>query len=297
MNGDLGARLDEVVRMPIPERAAPLIELARAALESGTGGQAVPLIHPMLALIEEGAGTPRERLELGEVLGLLGDPRLRRPVDPDYWVTVPGEDGSVIVGRYPVTTSEFRTWVDEGGYERTDAWSPEGREWLASCDDPWRVVASGADSLPFVVPNQPVVGITFFEAEAYASSFGARLLLADERVWVIRGGKRRPYPWGEPFGEGNANTREEVLGRPCAVGLYMRDRTPEGVCDLAGNVAEWLGDGLGGSRLIHPGAWDQPSMAAWAKAKDLRPPTFRAAGLGFRIARDLSIASGSSRPG
>ena len=34
----------------------------------------------------------------------------------------------------------------------------------------------------------------------------------------------------------------EALGRPCAVGLFGGDQTPEGVYDLAGNVAEWTGD-------------------------------------------------------
>jgi formylglycine-generating enzyme required for sulfatase activity len=150
------------------------------------------------------------------------------------------------------------------------------------------VRARAAGSEPFVVPNQPVVGVTWYEADAYARSSGARLPHADERVWVSRGRERRPYPWGSPFGEGNANTREEVLGRPCAVGLYLRDCTPEGVHDLAGNAAEWTADGVGAEKLIHPGAWDQPSMAAWAKALAMVAPDNRWAGLGFRLARDAA---------
>ena len=137
-----------------------------------------------------------------------------------------------------------------------------------------------------MVDNQPVVGVTWWEAEAYATAHGARLPRADERVWVTRGRERRPYPWGSPFGTGNANTREEVLGRPCAVGIYLRDRTPEGVCDLAGNAAEWTADHVGNDRLIHPGAWDQPSMAAWAKALAMESPDSRWAGIGFRLAKD-----------
>jgi formylglycine-generating enzyme required for sulfatase activity len=138
-----------------------------------------------------------------------------------------------------------------------------------------------------VLANQPVVGVSLHEAQAYATAHGARLLEFDERVRVMRGNEKRPYPWGAPFGQNNANTREEVLGRPSAVGIFPRDRTPEGVCDLAGNVGEWTADSAGDRQVIHPGSWEQPSMAAWAKALRLISPAARSASLGFRLARDL----------
>ena len=56
--------------------------------------------------------------------------------------------------------------------------------------------------------------------------------------------------------------------------------------DLAGNAGEWTGDRVGTGYLIHPGAWDQPSLAAWAKALTVERPESRWAGLGFRLARD-----------
>ena len=87
------------------------------------------------------------------------------------------------------------------------------------------------------------------------------------------------------FGAGNANTKEEVIGRPTAVGLFRNDRTPEGVYDLAGNAAEWSEEGVGNERWIHPGSWDQPSMAAWAKARESEHVGARWGGLGFRLVR------------
>ena len=274
---DLAARLRSVEQLPETERPDALVALAREAVAAPTNGtppDAVrDLIDRLKASIEQGVGTGRVRLELGEVLGLLGDPRLARPADAGYWVEVASELGPIVIGRYLVTNAEYRDWVDAGGYDDEAAWSPEGRAWLAACTDPWPSHAHHESSRPFVIPNQPVVGVTFWEASAYATAQGARLPRSDERVWVCRGQERRPYPWGSPFGEGNANTREEVLNRPCAVGLYLRDQTPEGVSDLAGNVAEWMADEGGDQRLIHPGAWDQPSMAAWAKALALYPRT------------------------
>jgi formylglycine-generating enzyme required for sulfatase activity len=240
----------------------------------------------LLGLIESGTGSGGERLSLGEFLARLGDPRIGSPEDESYWVTVPNEHGSVTIGRYQVTNFEFKRFVEQGGYENKAFWSEDGWDWLQDCADPWHVRAGQDTSKPFVVANQPVVGITAHEAWAYAASQNARLPTVDERVWVVRGEARRPYPWGSPFGEGNANTVEEVLGRPCAVGLYRGDITPEGVCDLAGNAGEWTADRVGPGYLIHPGAWDQPSLAAWAKALTVERPESRWAGLGFRLARD-----------
>jgi len=280
--------LDDVAALPENDRPPKLISLGREVLSQGSDrDQATSRwIDLTLPLLASDAGSGRERLALGEILGQLGDPRIKSPRDDAYWARIPSDTGVVVIGRFPVTNAEYRAWAEAGGYDDEASWSPEGLAWRDACEDAWPVRAAAEGSEPFVVSNQPVVGVTWFEADAFARAHGARLPRADERVWVTRGRERRPYPWGSPFGEGNANTREEVLGRPCAVGLYPRDKTPEGVYDLAGNAAEWTGDSVGSGRLIHPGAWDQPSMAAWAKALAIESPDSRWAGLGFRLARD-----------
>ena len=290
MTSDILADIEGALALAPIDRSARLVEIGQFLIGGDVNGQSAPatalLVPAIIGAIADALGSGKERLQLGEILGTLGDPRMRVPSDADYWIKVPSDHGDIQIGRYPVTNQEFRAWADAGGYEETAAWSELGLAWLAGCTDPWKVRANADGSEPFVVANQPVVGVTFWEADAYARSMGCRLPREDERVWVIRGQERRPYPWGSPFGEGNANTREEVLGRPCAVGLYLGDCTPEGVCDLAGNAAEWTATQVREEQLIHPGAWDQPSMAAWAKAKALESPDSRWAGLGFRLARD-----------
>lgn len=271
----LEARLDGLVALGTETVGRPVDDAGRRAL-----------VGELVEVVGSGVGDARRRMLVGEVLGRLGDPRLRRPADPDYWVAVSSELGNIVLGRFLVTNAEYSEWADGGGYRDRSAWTEEGLAWLDATPDPWPTHAKDPASAPFTVANQPVVGVTLHEALAYAAAHGARLPRSDERVWVCRGREKRPYPWGSPFGEGNANTREEVLGRPCAVGLYLKDRTPEGVSDLAGNVAEWMADDVGGQRLVHPGAWDQPSMAAWAKALALHSADARWAGLGFRLARD-----------
>lgn len=292
--------LDKLANLPFSERILPLAQLGRRLLQTQVNGAAGPLREQILDVLKSGVGKGRDRVELGEILGVIGDPRLFTTDQSEYWIGIDTPEGKVEVGRYPVTNAEFHAFAEKG-YEQREHWSDEGWAWLAATEDPWPVHAARETWRNFVVANQPVVGISWYEAEAYANSVGARLPRVDERVWVVRGAERRPYPWGAPFGEGNANTREEVLGRPCAVGLYTRDQTPEGVSDLAGNVGEWTADSRevspdeavgrpneAGEHIeffIHPGSWNEPSMAAWAKALSMAPPSARWTGLGCRLVR------------
>lgn len=279
--------LDAIVALPAAERIEPLARFGRRMMDQS----ADPVLKKRTAaaiavLVQDGVGSPHERLGIGEVLGWLGDTRLHSPTEAAYWTEVETDDGVVKFGRHLVTNAEWRAFIDAGGYTERRFWSDEGAAWLATCTDTWPENAKTIEARPFIVPNQPVVGVSWWEAEAYARANNARLPRFDERVRAVRGSAKRPYPWGSPFGEGNANTREEVLGRPCAVGLYVRDCTPEGVTDLAGNVAEWAWDGVGDQRFYAPGAFHEPSMAAWAKAREIERPEFRSAALGFRLVRD-----------
>jgi formylglycine-generating enzyme required for sulfatase activity len=296
--------LDAVRGLPPGERLDPILELAREAVAARSNRGAVDqsatdvLTSEIVALLDVGIGSGRQRLALGQVLGMLGDPRLATPADDAYWVRLRLDDGrAVSVGRYLVTTQEFRAWTRTAPAQREaaerdhagqdDAWSAAGRAWRDSGATSWLEASASADLAHLLVPNHPVVGVNWFEADAYARAKGARLLTSDERRFVLRGEENRPYPWGEPFGSDNSNTREEGLGGPCAVGLFVRDRTPEGVTDLAGNAAEWLADDIGtDERIYHPGSWKQPSMASWAKALQIAPPDYRSPDLGFRIVRD-----------
>ena len=286
------ARLDDILALQAGPRMAPLTELGRELATSDALGSILRerISSALLELLDGYAGNGRQRMEMGEVLGLLGDRRLRSPDKPDYWVTVTLPDGGAIeVGRYPVTTAEFRNWLESGGYDQAGAWSESGRKWLESGAERWDSLASNPESAHLVVDNQPVAGPTWWEAEAYARSMGARLLSAGEHRAIVRGLEKRPYPWGAPFGDGNANTKEEALGRPCAVGVFAADRTPEGVSDLAGNMGCWLSDAAeDGRRMLHPGSWARPSMASWAKALEMADPDTRSADLSFRLVRDQS---------
>ncbi len=275
------------------EGLSRLLDLSQKVVsDEGSNGMAAAdrdeLVKALLEVIASGQGGGKARYTFGRALGCLGDPRLSTPSQDAYWATVSMSDGSNLeVGRFQVTTSEYQVFANADGYQKQELWTEAGWDWLSTATSPWTVRAVTPEAEPFVGLNQPVVGINWYEAHAYCNFVAARMLRFDERLWVVRGEERRPYPWGSPFGEGQANTKEEAIGAPCAVGIFLGDRTPEGICDLAGNVAEWTEDEIGGQHWVHPGSFNQPSMAAWAKARELCGPQSWSAARGFRLAREL----------
>lgn len=287
------SQLTRLLELPADDRARELASLGQSWVGDGapslSDDDRKQVVKTLLDVVVEGLGSAHERLTVGAALGVLGDPRLVTPQHDDYWATVTLDEGPVQFGRYLVTNREFRAFVQAGGYDDDAIWQAieGGLAWRDGAERRWPELAASEESRPFIVDNQPVVGVTWFEAAAYAAWAGARLPDFEERLWAVRGSEKRPYPWGSPFGEGNANTQEEVLGQPTAVGLYLRDRSPEGIYDLAGNVAEWCADGVDAERWVHPGAWDQPSMSAWAKARVLEGPDSVSPALGFRLVRDV----------
>ena len=43
---------------------------------------------------------------------------------------------------------------------------------------------------------------------------------------------------------------------------FVNDKTPNGIYDLVGNVAEWMEDQDEGQYSIHPGSWHNDMMSA-----------------------------------
>ena len=281
-------KLEEILTQPTEVRLTALADFGKAILEANNGKidpNTENLKEAILAIIAAGIGESTERVVLGELLGLLGDPRLIGPENETYWCCINEGELSLSVGRFPVSHNEFQEFVDSGEYYNDVWWTEKGIAWRDSGVRTWSYLAKKVDSA-LVVANQPVVGTTWFEAVAYAKYAGARLPTVQERLFVVRGEEKRVYPWGEPFGSNNANTSEEVVQRPCAIGLFRGDCTPDGVWDLAGNAGEWLADDVSGQHPLHPGSWKQTSMASWAKARQLESPEYRADDLGFRLVKD-----------
>ena len=179
---------------------------------------------------------------------------------------------------YPVTCEEYGTFLAATGH-------PEPKFWR----DP---ELNG--------PRQPVTGVTWNDARAYAQWIGKDLPTEKQWEYAARGKENRPYPWGslEP-----ATTRcnyNDYLGMPSVVTMHDAGATPEGVFDMSGNVYEWTLDAFvpynpkknGGDntqataprRVVRGGSWHSPANELRCSHRKGLFPESQLATAGFRCA-------------
>ena len=152
MTPDVETTLSTLKALPARQRIAPLVQLAGGladdidAGEAPANGAVNAVVDALVHLIEHYGGPSKDRMALGEALGRLGDPRLRAPSDPEYWVKVEMLGGGHLeVGRYPVTIAEWQAFVRDGGYENDALWSEEGLAWRDSGKRLWPELAARAE--------------------------------------------------------------------------------------------------------------------------------------------------------
>ena len=240
-------------------------------------------------------------------LGQLGDPRIYDLRDPRAYIEVPagiyryGEKkgrtvkiaAPFLLGRYPVTNSQYRAFVEDGGYRKQEWWSDAGWNWLRKQEvtEPWRWRDRRWNS-----PNQPVVGVSFWEAEACCAWAGGRLPREEEWEAAAGGPEGNVYPWGNDWEDGICNSVEVGLGVTSPVGLFPRSRQAElGIEDLAGNVLEWCAaiddhpeNAAPGKHPETPsavcgGAWPLPGNAVRSNVRVILPSKLREQVMGFRV--------------
>lgn len=98
--------------------------------------------------------------------------------------------------------------------------------------------------------RHPVTQVTWEAARRYCQSKGMRLPTEAEWEYAARGVEGRPFPWGFESPQCDRVSIARAPGQPCSsmkgstrpVASSSQDVTPEGVYDLAGNVAEWVLD-------------------------------------------------------
>lgn len=160
------------------------------------------------------------------------------------------EVGAFYIDRTPVTNADYLRFVEAGGYDDYRLWPEHILEMLLQFVDTTAHAgpAFWVDGKPNdSILDHPVVGICWYEANAYAQWSGKRLPTAAE--WQRAGTWGRSpgdscsevhYPWGNSFDPENANTWAAGLQKTAPVSQFRGGGTPNGVQQLIGNVWEWM---------------------------------------------------------
>jgi iron(II)-dependent oxidoreductase len=206
------------------------------------------------------------------------------------------------IGRTPITNATFLTFVEGGGYRRRPWWGHEAWAWKEEYDithpQGWARGPGGTgwrrwtmDGWQPIDPDEPVVHVSWFEADALARAHGARLPTEAEwekaATWDQKSGSARPYPWGDEEPDaGRANLDHELLG-PAPAGAFPAGAAPCGALGMLGDVWEWTASDFRGydgfaahpyreySEVFFGSEYKVLRGGSWATRARVATPTFR----------------------
>jgi formylglycine-generating enzyme required for sulfatase activity len=214
------------------------------------------------------------------------------------------------IARNETTISMYVDYLNEIGNK--------GLGWNPRMNDPDRCgIELPQDGYFSIKPGRelyPITYVSWYDAVAFLGWCGLRLpseaefekairggvyLDGDERMKVRNPSPERRYPWGNqpPNGDGifrcNFDGSEDGHQHTAPVGSFSDFDSPNGVSDLAGNVAEWTIDwytttyhaGLDGFRLLRGGSWMDPPDAVDAITGATQLPVIESSIMGFRGVR------------
>jgi len=137
----------------------------------------------------------------------------------------------------------------------------------------------------------PWTNVSWAGAEAACAAAGKRLCRDAEWRRACAGPQGLRYPYGESFDPSACNVAAAGLGAVWPTGGQETCRSAEGVFDLPGNVAEWLGDELAPRQRATVGGsvLSNSSQSTCDYAASNEADSTRQALIGFRCCRDVEL--------
>jgi ergothioneine biosynthesis protein EgtB len=163
----------------------------------------------------------------------------------------------------PVTNGEYMEFIMDGGYEEFSYWLSDGWDlvkeqgwkaplyWVREGDKWMKKDFRGYQEID---PDEPVVNMSYYEADAYARWVGKRLPTEAEwekaASWNEDLQRKTLYPWGDekPTAK-HANLLESYVWAPSKVGSYPEGMSYYGCHQMIGDVWEWTSS----EYVLYPG--------------------------------------------
>jgi iron(II)-dependent oxidoreductase len=231
------------------------------------------------------------------------------------------EIGPFAISKTAVSNGEFKHFVEDGGYGRSELWTAEGWQWRttarAECPLYWRREGSARwlrrnfNEWVALDERLPVIHVNWHEADAYCRWAGRRL--PTEAEWEIAASgepatngrdlktHKRAFPWGD-----DSPTSQRANLDSCAMGCVPVDALPAGDSafgcrQMIGNVWEWTASEFepypgfvagpykeysapwfGNHKVLRGGCWVTRSRLIHNTYRNFYPPDRRDVWAGFR---------------
>lgn len=227
-----------------------------------------------------------------------------------------------LIDTTPVSNGAYQRFIEDGGYQEPRWWAAEGwaqvqqhklRAPLFWKRDGGQWLRRRFGVTEPVPPDEPVLHVSWYEADAYARWAGRRLPTEAEWEKAARfdpaTGRSTRYPWGDedPTPE-RANLGQRHL-RPAAVGSYAQGASALGVRQLIGDVWEWTASDFlpypgfaafpyreysevffgDGHKVLRGGSFAVDPVACRGTFRNWDLPVRRQIFSGFRTARDAGL--------
>jgi len=230
-----------------------------------------------------------------------------------------GQIGPFSISRTAVCNSQFKHFVEDEGYLRSELWIRAGWQWRSSVDAEhpvyWRQDGNGwlrRNFKDWIVLDErlPVIHVNWYEADAYCRWAGRRL--PTEAEWEMAASaephpeeglttRKRTFPWGD-----DAPTPERANLDWRAMGCIPVDALPAGDSafgcrQMIGNVWEWTASDFnpypgfvagpykeysapwfGDHKVLRGGCWVTRSRLINNTYRNFYPPDRRDVWAGFR---------------
>ena len=299
---------EPVATVPPPSNTAPEVPGTAAPTSAPTSAPTAAATAPPATPPEGTGGCPAGMVRVAAATFKMGSDAGEPDEKPVHDVTL----AAYCIDAREVTVADFKRCADAGKCvaHATAEWrgiSEKDREFRSqSCN--WG--QSGRD-------NHPINCVDWRQASAYCAFAGKRLPTEEEWEYAARGKDGRTYPWGEAApGPALLNAcadecvawaktqgltwkamhaGDDKYPTTAPVGSYDAGKSPFGVHDMAGNVAEWTASGYSQdygrarnevNRVIRGGsARSETATLVRASNRHKNVATDRLGGIGFRCAQ------------